>query len=51
MIGTLNLLLTLKEALDGWNKTFTTGNASYISNIVTDDFVFRATNENLTIKV
>ena len=46
VIGTLNLLLTLKEALDAWNKTFTTGNASYISNIVTDDFVFRPTFEN-----
>jgi hypothetical protein len=33
------------------NDTFTTGNASYISNIVIDDFVFRPTNENLTIKV
>ena len=40
------MLLTLKEALDAWNKTFTTGNASYISNIVTDDFVFRPTLEN-----
>ena len=40
------MLLTLGEALDAWNKTFTTGNASYISNIVTDDFVFRPTFEN-----
>ena len=46
LIGTLTLLLTFKEALDGWNKTFTTGNASYLSNIVTDDFVFRPTYEN-----
>ena len=46
MIGTLILSLTFKEALDGWNKTFTTGDASYISNIVTDDFVFRPTCEN-----
>ena len=46
MIGTLILSLTFKEALDGWNKTFTTGDASYISNIVTDDFVFRPTYEN-----
>ena len=38
--------LTFKEALDGWNKTFTTGDASFISNIVTDDFVFRPTYEN-----
>ena len=40
------MLLTLKEALDAWNTTFTTGNASDISNIVTDDFVFRPTFEN-----
>ncbi len=46
LIGTLTLLLTFKEALDGWNKTFTTGDASYISNIVTDDLVFRPTYEN-----
>ena len=46
MIGTLTLSLTFKEALDGWNKTFTTGDASFISNIVTDDFVFRPTYEN-----
>ena len=46
MIGTLTLSLTFKEALDGWNKTFTTGDASYISNIVTDDLVFRPTYEN-----
>ena len=46
MIGTLTLSLTFKEALDGWNKTFTTGDASFISNIVTDDFVFRPTCEN-----
>ena len=46
MIGTFTLSLTLKEALDGWNKTFTTGDASYISNIVTDDLVFRPTYEN-----
>ena len=46
VIGTLTLSLTFKEALDGWNKTFTTGDASYISNIVTDDFVFRPTCEN-----
>ena len=46
MIGTLTLSLTFKVALDGWNKTFTTGNASYLSNIVTDDFVFRPTYEN-----
>ena len=38
--------LSFKEALDGWNKTFTTGDASFISNIVTDDFVFRPTYEN-----
>ena len=46
VIGTLTLSLTFKEALDGWNKTFTTGDASYISNIVTDDLVFRPTYEN-----
>ena len=46
MIGKLTLSLTFKEALDGRNKTFTTGDASYISNIVTDDFVFRPTYEN-----
>ena len=46
MIGTLTLSLTFKEALDGWNKTFTTGDARFISNIVTDDFVFRPTYEN-----
>ena len=46
VIGTFTLSLTLKEALDGWNKTFTTGDASYISNIVTDDLVFRPTYEN-----
>ena len=46
VIGTLTLSLTFKKALDGWNKTFTTGDASYISNIVTDDFVFRPTYEN-----
>ena len=46
MIGTLTLSLTFKVALDGWNKTFTTGNASYLSNIVTDDLVFRPTYEN-----
>ena len=47
MIGTL----TLKEALDGWNKTFTTGDASYISKIFTDDFFFQPTykNENLEL--
>ena len=38
--------LTFKEALDGWNKTFTTGDPSYLSNIVTDDLVFRPTYEN-----
>ena len=38
--------LTFKEALDGWNKTFTTGDASYISSIVKDDLVFRPTYEN-----
>ena len=42
-MGTLNLSLTFKEALDGCNKTFTSGDASYISNIVTDDLVFRPT--------
>ena len=46
MIGTLTLSLTFKEALEGCNKTFTTGDASYISNIVRDDFVFRPTCEN-----
>ena len=46
MIGILILSLTFREALDGWNKTFTTGNDSYISNIVTNDFVFRPTYEN-----
>ena len=46
MIGTLTLSLTFKEALDGWNKTFTTGDASLISNIVTEDFVFRPACEN-----
>ena len=46
MIGTLTLLLTFKEALDGWNKTFTTGDASYISNIVIDDLIFRPIYEN-----
>ena len=46
MIGTLTLSLTFKEALDGWNKTFTTGDASYISSIVKDDLVFRPTYEN-----
>ena len=45
-MGTLTLSLTFREALDGWNKTFTTGDASYISNIVTNDFVFRPTYEN-----
>ena len=46
MIGILTLSLTFREALDGWNKTFTTENDSYISNIVTNDFVFRPTYEN-----
>ena len=46
VIVTLTLSLTFNEALDGWNKTFTTGDASYISNIVTDDLVFRPTYEN-----
>ena len=50
VIGTLNLSLTFKEALDGWNKTFTTGDASYISNIVTDDLVFRPTYENQNLE-
>ena len=46
MIGTLTLSLTFKEALECWNKTFTTGDANYISNIVTDDLVLRPTYEN-----
>ena len=50
MIGTFTLSLIFKEALDGWNKTFTTGDASYISNIVADDFVFRPTCENENLK-
>ena len=46
MIGILTLSLTFKEALDGWNKTFTTGDASYTSNIVTNDLVFQPPYEN-----
>ena len=38
--------LTFKEAMDGWNYTFITGDPSHLSKIVTDDFVCRPTEGN-----
>ena len=43
------LPLTFKEAMDGWNNTFVTGDPSHLSNIVTDDFVCRPTEGNETL--
>ena len=41
-----SLSLSLKEAMDGWNNTFITGDPSHLSNIVTDDSVHRPTEAN-----
>ena len=40
------LSLTFKEAMDGWNSTFVTGDPSHLSNIVTEDFICRITHDN-----
>ena len=42
----MTLSLTFKEAMDGWNSTFATGDPSHLFNIVTDDFIFRPTHDN-----
>lgn len=45
----MTLSLTFKEAIDGWNNTFITGDPSHLSNIVTDDFICRPTEGNETL--
>ena len=42
----MTLSLTFKEAMDGWNSTFVTGDPSHLSNIVTEDFICRPTHDN-----